>query len=149
MGVEQDEGVVLFEGSLNQQSYCALRWIEVGIGIDAAGPPQMLNDQRRVTYTKAAILDEGQLALGRFAGIRRVDDFVGDAGNSQPGLKFAAERTQVRDGEHAGELEEFDRSRSTTGHVATPSANCANSPSSRPQSPLLSKISRIWSRRAP
>jgi hypothetical protein len=75
------------------------------VEVDAAGPNQVIGDERGIGNAPAAVLDERQLALGPFPWIRDVHDLVGNPRNPQPGFELAAERAQVRDAEHARELE--------------------------------------------
>ena len=106
--IEGDEGVVLFQRALHEERDCSLRGVEVRVEIDAAGPRQVIDDERGIGDAPAGVLDERQLALGSLARIRGVDDLVGNPRNPQPGLELAAERAQVRDPEHARELEQLD-----------------------------------------
>ena len=67
--------------------------VEVRVGIDTAGPDQMIHDDRRIRDTQAGVLDERELPFWSLAGIGRVDDLVRNACDPQPGLEFAAKRT--------------------------------------------------------
>src|SRR5262245_583255 len=151
VGVERDEGIVLFQSALHEERYCALRGAKVPVEIDPASLGQVIHNERTICNAHAGILDEWQLALGRLAWIGRVDGLVGNLGNAQPGLELAAERAQVRDREHARKLEELEGWMRSARHElgAAEAAACANASRRRPQSPVVSKMVRISSRRAP
>jgi hypothetical protein len=147
----QDERVVFLQGTLHEQGDRALRGVEVRVGIDTAGLRQVIHDDRGIGDAYASILYERQLAPGRLAGIGRVDDLVRNARYAQPGLELAAERAEVRDSEHARKLEQLNGLVHGVCHALDPSkaAAWANVWRRRPQSPVLSKMVRISSRRAP
>src|ERR1700730_436908 len=141
---------MLLQRALDEERDGTLIAVEMCIRIDTACLHQMLDDERRVGYAHPAILDEGQLALWSLAGIGRVDDFVGKSGDAQPRLELAAERAEVGDPEEPRELEELDGWRGSGGHGPAPvAASSANAARRRPQSPSVSKMRRISSRRAP
>ncbi len=94
---------MLLQSALREKRGRALRGIKSRIGIDAAGPHQVTDDQRGIGDAHAGVLDERQLALGPLAGIERVDDLVGNLRNAQPGLELAAEGAEVREAEQCGE----------------------------------------------
>src|SRR5262249_11148259 len=105
VGIEGDEGIVLFQSALHEERNSALGGVKVRVEINPAGFRQVIHDERGVTHAQARVLNEWQLALGPRAGIGRVDDLVGNMRDAQPSLELAAEWAQVRDREHARELE--------------------------------------------
>src|SRR5262249_21762392 len=89
----------------------------------------MIHNERGIGDAHTGVLDERQLAPGPLAGIGRVDDLVRNPSDAQPGLKLAAEWAEVRNGEHARELEQLDGQVHGVRHVPDPSeARTANAP---------------------
>src|SRR5215510_5047872 len=125
VGVEGDEGVVLFQSALHEEPDGPLRGVKVGFQVDSAGFGQVIHDERSITDPHTGILDEGQLALGPLAWIRRVDDLIGNLCDAQPSLELAAEWAQVRDREHARKLEELEGWVRSVRHELGPSEAAA------------------------
>src|SRR5215831_15579045 len=125
VGVERDEGIVLFQSALYEERYCPLRGGKIPVEIDAAGFGQVIHNDRSICDAHAAILDEWKLALRCLAWIGRVDDLVGKLCNAQPGLELAAEWAQVRDREHARKLKELEGWMRSVRHELGPSEAAA------------------------
>src|SRR5262245_59049365 len=121
------------------------------VEFDSPGFRQVIHDERGVAHAQARVLDEWQFALRALARIGRVDDLVGNMRDAQPSLELAAEWAQVRDGEHARKLEKLDGWMQGVRHEPVPfeAVTWAKACSKRPQSPVVSKMVRISSRRAP
>ena len=84
---------MLLECALHEERDRSLLRVEMRVGIDTAGPNQMIHNDRRIGDTQAGILDERELPFRSLAGIGRIDDLIGNACDPQPSLEFAAKRT--------------------------------------------------------